>query len=245
MDCKNCGTTVEGKFCSNCGQDSKVSRINLPNFLNQISESVFLINKGFFYTLINLFVCPGQSIEDFLNGKRKYHFKPIAYVLVISTVYFLISRLAEQNTLIDDLISGFFSYDSERKSEIPSSLTWFSTNYAYTTLLLIPFFSFASFISFLGYGRNYLEHIVLNAYITGQQAIFYSIFITFEVFIDYELLEVIPVILSVSYTFWVFWQFFAEGNRIVNILRSISTYILYMMLTSGLLYVLVEKILIE
>ena len=238
MDCKNCGIIVEGKFCGHCGQNSKVSKITLSNFLNEVSESVFLINKGFFYTLISLFKCPGQSIEGFLNGKRKYHFKPIAYVMVISTVYFLISRIAEQNTLIADVIEGFFRHDSKKGIEIPPFVTWFSANYAYTTLLLLPIFSFASFLSFRGYGRNYLEHIVLNTYITGQQAIFYSIFISLEIFIDNDFLEVIPVILSLLYTFWVFWQFFTEGNRTIIIFRSILTYILYVVLSFGLLFIL-------
>jgi len=237
MECRNCGKIVEGNFCSHCGQDSKVSRINLPNFFNQVSENVFILNKGFFYTLINLFIRPGHSIRDFLNGKRKYHFKPIAYLLVFSSIYFLISRIAEQNTLIDDLVSGFFSYDPDNKNEIPPSLTWFSSNYAYTALLLLPIFSFASFIAFFKYRRSYLEHIVINAYITGQQAIFYSIFISLEIFITHDILEVIPVILSITYTFWVISQLFTEGNRIIKIFRSILTYIIYMVLSSAFLLI--------
>lgn len=235
MECKNCGKIVEGNFCSHCGQDSKVSKINLPNFLNQVTEKVFIADKGFFYTLINLFIRPGHSIRDFLNGKRKYHFKPIAYLLVLSSIYFLISRIAEQNTLIDDLVSGFFSYDSENKNEIPPSLKWFSSNYAYSTLLLLPIFSFASFLSFLKYRKSYLEHIVINAYITGHQAIFYSIFISLEIVITHDILEVIPVILSITYTFWVFLQFFSEGSRVLTIFRSVLTYIIYMALSSGFL----------
>ncbi|MFK7953719.1 MAG: DUF3667 domain-containing protein [Ekhidna sp.] len=235
MDCKNCGETVSGNFCSNCGQDSKIGKINLSNFLNQVSESVFMINKGFFYTFINLFLRPGKSIKEFLDGKRKYYFKPIAYALVLSTAYFLISRIAEEATLLDDLISGFFTYDSEKEPEIPSMLMWFSTNYAYSTLLLLPIFSFVSFMCFLGYGRNYLEHIILNAYITGQQAIFYSFFISLEIFIDHDILEVIPLFLSIGYAFVVFWQFFTEGNRIMNLIRSTLTYLFYLIITFGVL----------
>ncbi|MGZ2371694.1 DUF3667 domain-containing protein [Ancylomarina sp. YFZ004] len=241
MKCKNCETIVGGKFCSHCGQDSKVSKITLPNFLNEVSESVFLINKGFFYTLINLFKRPGRSIEDFLNGKRKYHFKPIAYVLVFSTVYFLISRLSGENTWMNEIISGLAeaSNDTESKTEISSMLTWLSANFAYATLILLPIFSFASYLSFWGLGKNYLEHIVLNSYVTGQQAIFYSIFLLPKVFIDdIYYLESIPFIVSILYAFWVFWQFFTEGNRTINIFRSILTYILYMVLSSGFLYIL-------
>ncbi len=233
MDCKNCGEIVEGNFCPNCGQSSKVKRINFFNFFTQITESVFLINKGFFYTLINLFLRPGQSIRNFLDGKRKYHFKPLAYVLVLSTVYYLISRIAEQNTLIDDLITGFFNYDANKESTLSPFLTWLSANYAYATLILLPLFSLSSFICFLGLKVNYLEHIVLNAYITGQQAIFYSIFISLEIFITNDILEVIPVFISVGYTFWVYWQFFIEGNRVLNIIRSIFTYLLYTLLAAA------------
>ena len=157
----------------------------------------------------------------------------MAYVLVLSTVYYLISRIAEQNTLIDDLITGFFNYDANKESTLSPFLTWLSANYAYATLILLPLFSLSSFICFLGLKVNYLELIVLNAYITGQQAIFYSIFISLEIFITNDILEVIPVFISVGYTFWVYWQFFIEGNRVLNIIRSIFTYLLYTLLAAA------------
>ena len=240
MNCKNCGKIVEQKFCSYCGQNSKVGKINLSNFLNEISESVLQVNRGLFYTLKELFVRPGHSIKEFLNGKRKNHFKPVAYVLTFSTLYFLISRLVGENTWMNDLILGFSKGANDSKSgiEIPSFLTWLSENFAYATLLLLPVFSFASYLSFFGFGRNYLEHIVLNSYVTGQQAIFYSIFILLKIFIDSKYLEIIPFLISISYAFWIFLQFFIKGNRIINILRSILTYFLYLIFSFGLIFIL-------
>lgn len=235
MNCKNCGELVKGNFCPNCGQDVKVRKINFSNFLTQITESVFLINKGFFYTLVNLFSRPGESIREFLDGKRKYHFKPLAYVLVLSTAYYFLSRIAEQSTLFDDLVNGFFNFDAENENTLSPYIEWFSANYAYATLILIPLFSLASFICFLGYKTNYLEHIVLNSYITGQQTIFYSIFISLEIFSSNELLEVIPVFLSIGYAFWVFWGFFKDGSRVLNFIRSLGTYLLYLILCVAIL----------
>ncbi len=49
MNCKNCGHIVNGKFCSHYGQDSNVRRINFANFLYDVVEHVFQVNKGFFY----------------------------------------------------------------------------------------------------------------------------------------------------------------------------------------------------
>ncbi|MFY0602684.1 MAG: DUF3667 domain-containing protein [Flavobacteriaceae bacterium] len=241
MNCKNCGEKVERQFCGHCGQKSNIDRINLSNFLNEVSESVFQINRGLLFTLKELLVRPGDSIRDFINGKRKKHFKPIAYVLTFSTLYFLISSLAGENTWMNDLISGFSNASSDIGStmEIPPVLTWLGKNFAYATLLLIPIFSLASYVSFLGLGTNYLEHIVINSYITGQQAIFYSVFIIIKLFFDSKILEAIPVLFSVSYAFWAYWQFFSKENGIMIILRSIITYILYLMFSIGLLFFLI------
>lgn len=240
MKCENCGKIIEGNFCSHCGQNSKVGKISLSNFMNEVAEGVFQINRGLFYTLTELLTRPGLSIKEFLNGKRKDHFKPVAYVLAFSTLYFLISRLVGENTWMNDVIFGFSEGANDSKSgiEIPSILIWLSENFAYATLILLPLFSFASYLSFLGSGRNYLEHIVLNSYVTGQQALFYSFFLILKIFITNKYLEVIPVFISISYTFWVFWQFFAKGNRIINILRSILTYVLYLIFSLGLLFIL-------
>lgn len=240
MNCKNCGHSVDGKFCSHCGQNSKVGRIDFPNFLNEISESIFQINKGFFYTLRELFVRPGSTLKEFLNGKRKNHFKPIAYALTLSTVYFLITQVTNQNTWMDEAVSGWMNGATDYNSgvEIPGILTWFSKNYAYSTLLLLPVFSIASYLSFFKFGNNYLEHIVINSYITGQQAIFYSLFSIGRTVIKSELIEMFSFLVAISYTLWMFWHFFSEGNRTMNILRSIMTYILYLIFSLGLLLAL-------
>jgi hypothetical protein len=149
MSCKNCGNQIQGNFCSNCGQNSKVDRLNLKTFSAELADSVFQVNRGFFYTLKELFIRPGHSIREFLDGRRKFLFKPIAYVFTFSTLYFLISKILDSPTLIDDFISGFSSGVQEENSKIEIPLVnWLSNNYAYTTLLLIPIFSLASYISF-------------------------------------------------------------------------------------------------
>lgn len=230
MNCKNCGETVQGQYCSHCGQNSNVDKITLPSLLHELSESVFQINRGFLYTVKELLKRPGNSIEEYLSGRRKRYYKPIAYVLTLSTLYFLVTQITGQNTWMDDLISGFSrgAYDAGKETEVPSVLIWFAKNFAFTTLLLLPVFSLASYLSFSGLGRNYLEHFVINSYVTGQQAIFYAVFALINTFADSYMLELIPVLVAFSYAIWVFWQFFKEGKRMVNILRSILTYILYL-----------------
>lgn len=238
MNCKNCGHIVDGNFCSHCGQSSKVSRINFPNFIAEVSEGIFQVNKGFFYTLKELFTRPGNSIKEFLDGKRKNHFKPIAYVLTLSTLYFLITQIIDQNTWIDDLISGWLlgATGEDTGPQVPKILLWLAKNYGYSTLLLLPVFSLASYLSFRKFGKNYLEHIVIKSYVAGQQAIFYTLFAILGTLIKSDLMQVIPLLIAVSYTCWVFWQLFSGENLVITILRSLITYILYLLFSLVLLF---------
>lgn len=241
MKCKNCEAIVISKFCSNCGQNSNVSKITISKLLQDLTESIFQFNSGLLFTLKELFTRPGNSIQEYLLGKRKNHFKPIAYVLVFSTIYFLITRMTSQNTWVDDLISGFFkgAYDTEEAGKLPKIVAWFANNYAYTTLLLIPIFSLASYLSFRKYETNYLEHIVLNCYTTGHQAICYTIFSLLNAIVDFYYLELFPALIATAYIFWVFSQFFDKENRFTNFLRSILTYILYFLFSITALLLIV------
>ncbi|WP_170110619.1 DUF3667 domain-containing protein [Flavilitoribacter nigricans] len=223
-----------------------MNRINLTTVLHELSEGVFQVNRGFFYTLKALFTRPGKSLQEYLNGKRKDHFKPVAYVLTWSTLYFLIAQLSGQNTWIDDLITGWMNGAAglDSASAVPKIATWFAKNYAYTSLLLLPLFSLASYLSFSKFGKNFLEHLVVNTYLTGQQAIIYALFAIGRAVTGWEILEPFSLLTAIGYTFWVFWQFFSEGNRIMNILRTLLTYVWYLIFCVGLslLLVLIDKL---
>lgn len=237
MNCKNCGEDLSGSYCGNCGQASKVEKITLATLSRDFSEDVFQINKGFFYTAIELFTRPGHTIREYLDGKRKIHYRPITYLVVLSTLYFLIAKLTGSNTWMNDAIVGFTrgANDIHGESEISWVATFLADNYAYTTLLLLPVFAFASYICFPKKDINYVEHVVLNAFITGQQAIIYALAAATIGQIDNDILESIPIFTGILYCFWVFYQFFDRGSRGFNVVRTICCYIFYIVFSSSIL----------
>lgn len=237
MNCKNCGQLNQGSYCSHCGQKATVGKITLASLLDELSTTLFQVDRGFFFTMKELFWRPGTTLNDYLIGKRKQHFKPITYLLTLSTIYFLISSASGQATWMDDLITGFSTGASEndQADKIPGIIIWFAKNYAYTTLLLLPVFSLASYLSFRGWGKTFLEHFVINSYITGQQAIFYTLFALLNKLKPSTTLELLPLLVAVSYTCWVFWQIFNPRKPLVISAKILLTYVTYLVFCTVLL----------
>ncbi len=230
MHCKNCGHLAEENYCSRCGQSTHVSTINFTSLVQDLSTNVFQINKGLFFTILQVFKRPGHSIREYLQGKRKLYFKPIAYALVLSTVYFLASKFTGEQTWISAFLDGFTSYDGARVDENRKGIfRWFIKNFAYSMLLLIPVYGLASYLAFFGKKYSYLEHVVLNFYLTGHQMIFYaSMTILGYLTGKHDICLWIAMLCSITFAFWTFLQFFEHENRSTIIVRTILSYILFL-----------------
>lgn len=216
-----------------------MEKITRSYLLKELSIGLFQIDRGFFFTLKELFRRPGTAIRNYLEGQRKKYFKPIPYVLALSTVYFLLSQLTGQETWFNNFVFGFSSGMTSEGTAVKEVLRWFAKNFHYANLLLIPVFSLASYLAFRGRKWNYLEHIVLNAYLTGQQAILYTLFVLLQYFIDSMVLQLFPLFFASGYVFLGFGQFFKKGNWFVSMLRTLLTYILYLFFSALLLFALV------
>lgn len=247
MICKNCGHTFEGNFCSNCGQDSEVDKINAKYLFKEISHSILELDKGFFYTVKELFIRPGRSIRDYFQGKRKNHYKPISFVILTATIYLLSTLITGEKTFLGDFLYGAISglNDKEFKT-LSNTFRWGANNYTFITLILMPFFSFASFISFRKAGYNYFEHLIINCYIKGAQIILYSVFCFIIYWINNEsyVLPIIALALSIVYLFWFYIQFFDKKTAIDIALRIVLAYFLYFILI-GFLFIVIMVIIIK
>ena len=96
INCKNCNTAFEGNFCPNCSQTAKTHAINAATFLHDIPHDIFHIDKGFSYTFINLLKKPSVTLAEYIEGKRIRHFKPFAYVIIMSAISTFIGHWIEE-----------------------------------------------------------------------------------------------------------------------------------------------------
>jgi len=251
MNCKNCGEAIHGNYCIHCGQKSTVGKINYSTLSNELSETIFQVNRGFFFTIKELFLRPGESIREYLAGKRQNHYKPIAFLLILSALYFLITKANGDQTLFNEILSGIYSGisdsnvddisnidNSELTNSIPSALTWIANNYPYVTLILLPIFSFCSFLCFKKFKINYLEHVVMNSYITGQQALLYSLHALVNGVFNNSWFEASVIIVGIFYCIWVYLGFFKGANKFWLFVRIVFTYLLNLILSSCLFFLI-------
>jgi Protein of unknown function (DUF3667) len=110
-NCLNCNAKLNGRFCSNCGQNSDTHRISFHYLLHDIQHGFLHLDKGFLFTAKELFTRPGSSIREFLQGKRVNHFKPISLVIILAGIYSLLSHLFEFN-----IFSNYYELSGEGES---------------------------------------------------------------------------------------------------------------------------------
>lgn len=251
VTCKNCNNSFKGNFCNECGQTANTHEINFKSVLHEIQHGIFHVDRGILFTTKELLLRPGITIRAYLAGKRIKHFKPFAYILILSTIYSLLIRLKHKSTFLNSLLDGFYDVITSLKSDrdfqdslghtdvnekigiISDAIRWMSGHYAYTTLLIIPIFSLASYICFYRTNYNYFQHLILNSYAAGQRTAVFLLLLPITYFItDADVnntIDNITFYLGICLNTWTYYQFFNTTKRLQNLLLSLLTYVVLLM----------------
>lgn len=161
VTCLNCENTFQGNFCPQCGQSAHEKRVDAHYFLHDIPHSIFHLEKGFFYTFIALFAKPGAMVSDYLAGRRMKYFRPIAYVVVISTFCTL---------LVQWMSKGMASiYLANNPNGIlPHKEGFFAHYFSAFIFIMIPIVSLVTWLFFYKKRYNFWEHCLANTFIAAQ-----------------------------------------------------------------------------
>ena len=228
VTCKNCGLTYSGHFCSNCGQPAATHKLNLHFIWHDIQHGFFHFDNGVLFTAKELFTRPGDSIREFIEGKRVKHFKPISLVIILATFYGLLRHLFHFSILDKKSVSEIQGVDYENLNE------WISHHYSWIILLSIPMFSVASFVVFRKQGYNFIAHFVLNSYMASQRLIFrIAIFPVIKYFSQSENITLFVdflMLMDIVFIFWSYITFFQNLSKVKAFLFSIYTYLLFLVI---------------
>jgi hypothetical protein len=87
--CDNCGASVPGRYCGNCGQRLEPPVHSLGHFLTVATEDLTHADSRLWRTLAALLLKPGYLTREFLAGRRARYLPPVRLYLVLSVVFFL------------------------------------------------------------------------------------------------------------------------------------------------------------
>ncbi len=89
--CLNCGATLDGQYCGNCGQRAASRLISIWELLRDAFGDLLEFDSRLWRTLIPLMIAPGQLTRDYLRGRRTRYMPPFRMYLVLSIVFFLVA----------------------------------------------------------------------------------------------------------------------------------------------------------
>jgi hypothetical protein len=225
-NCLNCNAEIAGNFCSNCSQATTTHRFSLAHVIeHDFIHGIFHFDKGFFYTISQLFTRPGHSIREYVQGKRARHFNYFATIILLLTIsYFL-----KKSTRID--ASAIF--DGDTTEGLFKVLKDYSK---ITAFLHIPVVAFISYLFFKQSKQNYTENLVLNLYLLcGQLTISLLFPIAMIISDNKEFIYTVNYVLSIFTFLYIaifYYQYFSVYNLAKHklIIRSILIAVLYLVI---------------
>src|SRR5436309_4998037 len=87
-NCENCGTQLNGKYCSVCGQPAIDYRRSFRHVVVDVLDSFLNWDSKFFATIVLLITRPWRLTNEFLAGKRVRYVHPARLYLLASILFF-------------------------------------------------------------------------------------------------------------------------------------------------------------
>jgi hypothetical protein len=191
--------------------------------LNDLVRNLIPLDKGFFYTIKELFSRPGHSIRAFVQGKRAKHFNYFTFILLVISMNHFAGSWSEIKLI--DITS--YSLNSD---EILTKFEKMSRAYPQLfTLMQIPFLALFSYLFFRNSKQNLTENLVLNTYKTSAELLLSTLFtmisVVYKNIAVLSYLYSVVAVLTLSYSVWFYYQYFSAFgySKVSLLLRSVLT----------------------
>jgi len=238
-NCLNCGATLTGNFCSNCGQSGKVSRISFRDTLSDFFSASFALEGPLMRTIKLMIVNPGKLCREFLEGRRKRYYKPVAFFILLTAIYIILRSWLDYNPVEGNMET----LDNSERVDVSllKEAGLFMFQHINNFLFLLVFGIAFSFKLFFWKHYRLAEYVAIGFFIGGIYILFGTLSMILNYFTTFSLY-------SLHLWFLVFYiiissislyksRSFATISK--SILVAIFSLIIYMSLAFGLSLVIV------
>jgi hypothetical protein len=163
MACLNCAASlVDGqRFCGACGQQVRQARLTMRMIGHDLVHALTHADHSIFALVKALAIRPGHVAREYIEGKRKRHFGPWAFLVI--TV-----GLASA-VIVMSGVHWFRPYSDSRAADL------LQRHVNLVILLQMPLLATWCVLWFRRERLNYAEHLVFAAYTSGFHALFLAI----------------------------------------------------------------------
>jgi hypothetical protein len=100
--CENCGTSLQGPYCHQCGQHDIDFHRSFGHMFLDALENFFHFDAKLFRNIITLLFQPGRLTAEFNAGKRASQMPPFRLYLFVSVLFFFVSFLGKHPAVDGD-----------------------------------------------------------------------------------------------------------------------------------------------
>lgn len=228
MQCKNCDQKLKhgDSYCPHCGQRADVTRLNFKQLIRDIWVAFSNTDEGVLLLIKELVYRPGKVARAYVSGRRKHYFNPFSYLaIMLAIALFFILRFEH------------FGIDySQMKAEDLELLQFAFRYFNLFILFMCPVYAFVIWIFFLGNQTNYAENLVLSAYLSGQNMLYYIVAILLFILFPSNM-NVLGLIVGLLITIWyitAILQFYSKRS-FWSILKTILVIVITQIISQGMM----------
>lgn len=220
VHCEKCNAIITGEFCSNCGRKKTLERIDKKHFW----EEFFILvgyKSGFLFTIKNLLIRPGKTLNNYLYVDRDSFTKPTTFLVLTTVIHSAISHYLKTDLYLDQqsiIGDGNSTFDVMGK--------WVQNNYGYATLLMILPIAFWFKILFKKFNYNFFEVLFVICFVVGEGLLLISAQDIITYFFKNSIVNYVFNI-TFLYTFWALGQFY--NGKIISYFKAFVAYLLGML----------------
>jgi hypothetical protein len=125
-ECANCGASLQGPYCRECGQKAASPNISLHELFHEAFEELAHVDGKILQTLRLLLTRPGELTREFLAGRRQRYVSPLRLYLTCSLIFFALAAVAPRGGkpfLAVSKIDGEERLDPQRVQELRAEAT--------------------------------------------------------------------------------------------------------------------------
>jgi len=93
--CQNCGSELNGEYCSTCGQRDVELKVPLNGLIKELGEELLSFDSRLFHSLRPFLWKPGALTVEYVSGKRTRYVSPFKLYFFMSFLYFFFATIME------------------------------------------------------------------------------------------------------------------------------------------------------